>query len=231
MVRWPITSHGAVAPGRHALVVFAHGFAVDASTYTALLDDLARDGLIVAAPELPGETSALPGRPNENDLVREPCDLEFVAASLKREPPRVLAAALAAAPVSFAGHSDGATAAAAAGYSAHRCPGPRASAVVALSSSDVAIARTGHKAPPLLAVTGTDDQVNPWWNTAQLWRDVPSPAWLLTVDAGTHLGTFTTDPALTRIGAIISAFIFSRTIGPHTATEVAGYRRFHLYRR
>jgi predicted dienelactone hydrolase len=73
--------------------------------------------VIVAAPELPGESAALVGSPSESDLANEPCDLEFVADSVEHEPPAGLAGAVARAPLVFAGHSDGATAAAAAGYS------------------------------------------------------------------------------------------------------------------
>jgi len=229
---WRVTPSGALAPGRHALVVFAHGFAVQTATYHLLLNDVTRAGLIVAAPELPGETSASPGVPNEQDLVNEPCDLKFVAASLKLRPPQVLAAALATAPVVFAGHSDGATAAAAAGYSMNACPGPTPAAIVALSSNNVsARAVSEDEAPPLLAVTGTDDKINPAWNTAALWLHVPGRAWLLTVEGGSHLGTFTTDPDRARVDGIVSAFIIANTIDPRAAIRMVASGRLHLYRR
>ena len=80
VIRWPVTPAGDLIPGRLPVVVFAHGYAVQTSTYAALLDDMAAAGMIVAAPELPGESAALLGSPNEADLVNEPCDFEFVAA-------------------------------------------------------------------------------------------------------------------------------------------------------
>jgi len=232
VIRWPVTRTGSLAPGRHPLVVFAHGYAVDVSTYSRLLDDLAAAGIIVAAPEFPGESAALPGPPNESDLVNEPCDLEFVATSLEREPPVGLAGALAHAPLAFAGHSDGATAAASAGYSTNNCRGPKPVAVVALSSDDIVVkADASGSSPALLAATGTDDEVNPVGNTEKLWLHVPRPAWFLTVQGGTHLGTFTTDSDLARVGALIAAFVIAHTVDPSAATHVIGSGRLHLYQR
>jgi predicted dienelactone hydrolase len=232
IVRWPITDAGALSPGRHPLVVFAHGYAVETSTYSALLDDLTAAGTIVAAPEFPGESAALPGTPNESDLVNEPCDLEFVAASLEDRPPAALSGALAHAPLVFAGHSDGATAAAWAGYSTNACAGPTPSVVVALSSDDVRVKGAGQGAlPALLAATGTDDQINPVANTERLWLHVPRPAWLLTVDGGTHLGTFTTDPDRARVDAVIAAFVLAHTVDPSVARRLVVKGRLHFYRR
>jgi Chlorophyllase enzyme len=232
IIRWPVTRAGTPAPGRLPLVVFAHGYAVETRTYSALLDDLAAAGMIVAAPELPGESAALSGPPNESDLVNEPCDLEFVAASLEGEPPLALAGALAHAPLVFAGHSDGATAAATAGYSKLDCTGPKPAAIVALSSNDIRSQDVLRgSSPALLAATGTDDEINPVANTVSLWLHVPRPAWLLTVEGGTHLGTFTTDPDRTRVDAIIAAFILAHTVDLNTATRIIASGRLHLYTR
>lgn len=222
VVRWPSVS-GRLTSGDHPLVVFAHGYAVDAATYSPLLDLLARTGAIVAAPELPGESSALEGTPNESDLVSEPCDLAFVAQSILETPPDSLRGLMANTSVVYAGHSDGATAAAAAGYQALPCPGPRASAVVALSAQDIEITASP-PLPVLLAVTGTADEVNPEQNTRRLFAHVPSPAWLLTVDGGSHLATFTDDPDLSGIVEVIGRFVRDRGIAATPATEVRSGR-------
>ncbi len=232
---WPTTRRGPLAPGRHPLVVFAHGYATSAATYAGLLGDLVAAGFVVGAPELPGESSALPGPPIEADLVNEPCDLEFVAASIEHDAPNAIAAAVVGAPVVFAGHSDGATAAAAAAYMS-RCAGPPARAVVALSPDDVAMSgayRFGAP-PPLLAATGTADEINPLAHTLALWNHVPASAWLLTVDGGSHLGTFTTDPDRGRVDAIIVDFVLAEvehdpTAAARLASASAG--RLHIRRR
>ena len=232
IIRWPITRRGVLAPGRHPLLVFAHGYAVETSTYSGLLDDLAAAGVIVAAPELPGESTALAGPPNESDLANEPCDLEFVADSVEHDPPAGLAAALARAPLVFAGHSDGATAAAAAGYSLTNCPGPKPVVVVALSSDDVVVKDAVRGSlPTLLAVTGTADEINPISHTETLWLHVPTPAWLLTVQGGTHLGTFTTDPDRPRVDAVIAAFVLAHTVDPRATADPFVNGRLHLQER
>jgi alpha-beta hydrolase superfamily lysophospholipase len=206
---WPVSANGLVAPGQLPLIVFAHGYDVQAATYSVMLDDLTRAGLIVAAPEFPGESTAYPGPAVESDLVNEPCDMEFVAASLEDHPPAALRQALQHAPLIVAGHSDGATAAAWAGYAA-TCSTIPIRAVVALSPNDVPMTgafRFGLP-PVLLAMTGTADEVNPIANTLALYEHVPATAWLATVDGGSHLGTFTTDPDLTRIDAMMADFVF-----------------------
>jgi len=234
-VLWPVSANGVLAPGRHPLVVFAHGYATSVATYADLLTDLVAGGLVVAAPELPGESSALPGPPVESDLVNEPCDLEFVAASIERTPPRQIASAINGAPLVLAGHSDGATAAAAAAY-ASQCAGPAPSAVVALSPDDVPMSgayRFGAP-PPLLAATGTADQINPIAHTLALWQHVPTAAWLLTVDGGSHLGTFTTDPDRRLVDAVIVDFVLAEVEHDATATarlSADARGRLHLRRR
>lgn len=211
VVRWPVMSTGDPIVERLPLVVFAHGFRVSVDTYRDLLDAVAASGMVVAAAELPGESSALEGTPNESDLSNEPCDLEAVAASLTGAPPPALAGHLADAPVVFMGHSDGATAAAAAGFEVHSCRGPRAVAVVALSSNDIAITVPTPQ-PALLAITGTIDEVNPAPNTERLWSHVAGSAWLLTVDGGTHLGLFTSDAIRPEIEAVIVTFVRTHTV-------------------
>jgi hypothetical protein len=209
VLRWPVSRNGRVARVPLPLIVFAHGYNVSTATYTAMLDDLTRDGFVVAAPEFPGESTAYPGPPVESDLVNEPCDLEFVAASLEQNPPEPLRGVLEVAPMIVVGHSDGATAAAFVGY-ASTCSRVPVRAVVALSPDDVPMTgafRFG-KPPALLAMTGTADAVNPVAHTLALYRDVPGPAWLVTIDGGTHLGTFTTDPDRPRIDRMIAAFVF-----------------------
>jgi alpha-beta hydrolase superfamily lysophospholipase len=211
-VLWPITPDGHLAPGPHPLMIFAHGYATSVSTYTVMLEDLAAAGIIIAAPELPGESSALPGTPLQADLINEPCDLEFIAASIKRAPPAALAHAITSAPLILAGHSDGATAAATAAY-ASPCPGVSIDAVVAIAPDDVPISTTGTLAAhvPLLAIAGTADSITPDSHTTALWAHVPAPAWLLTIDGSTHFETVTTDPERRRIAAVIADFVFAKT--------------------
>jgi hypothetical protein len=205
---WPVTSSGTVAPGSLPLFVFAHGYKVQAATYAALLDGIARAGVVVAAPDFPGESTAYPGLVNESDLTQEPCDIEFVATQLERHPPSALRNTLPGAPLIVGGHSDGATAAAFAGY-ASSCSTTPSRGVVAMSPNDVPMSaayRFGTP-PPLLAMSGAADEINPLPNTLALYHQVPGPAWLVTVDGGRHLATFTTDPDLARLEACVVDFV------------------------
>jgi Chlorophyllase enzyme len=228
-LRWPVSRDGHIAPGKLPLIVFAHGYELSAATYSAMLDDLTRAGIVVAAFEAPGESAALSGPAVEWDLVNEPCDMDFVAASLERGGPQALRAALANAPLIVAGHSDGATAAAGAAYDS-TCSKMPIRAVVALSPDDVPMTdafRFG-RPPPLLAMTGSDDEVNPVAHTLALYEHVPASAWLATIIGGRHLATFTTDPDLHRIDAMIADFVFMITDGDIAAraqfTREAGGR-------
>jgi pimeloyl-ACP methyl ester carboxylesterase len=234
-LRWPVADDGKVAPGRLPLVVFAHGYRVSASTYSALLDILTRSGIIVAAPEFPGESATYPGPAVESDLANEPCDMEFVAASLERDPPSMLRRALQSSPLVVAGHSDGATAAAGAGY-ASSCSSVPIRGVVALSANDVpmTVASRFGAPPPLLAMSGMNDEVNPVVHTQSLYEHVPGPAWFVTIDGGDHLGTFTNDPDLTRIGGTIADFTLMVAQGDAAAQmrlATAAGGRIHLQSR
>jgi hypothetical protein len=233
-LRWPVSPNGQVAPGRLPLIVFAHGYDVSAATYSVMLDDLTRVGVIVAAPEFPGESTAYPGPAVESDLVNEPCDMEFVAASLEHHPPAALRLTLPDAALLVAGHSDGATAAAWAGY-ASTCSTVPIRAVVALSSDDVPMTgafRFG-TSPALLAMSGTDDEINPLAHTLALYEHVAPPAWLVTIDGGHHLDTFTTDPDRARVDTMIATFSFMVADGVVStgplAAETGG--RIHLQAR
>jgi Chlorophyllase enzyme len=235
ILRWPVSQNGQVAPGRLPLIVFAHGYNVSAATYSVMLDALTNAGIVVAAPEFPGESTAYPGSAIESDLVNEPCDMEFVAASLEHNPLAALRRALQNAPVTVVGHSDGATAAAAASY-ASSCSSVPIRAVVALSADDVPMngAFRFGKPPALLAMTGTADEINPVAHTVALYRHVPRPAWLVTIDGGTHLGTFTTDADLPQIDGMIADFVFMVANGETTAgaqLEHAAGGRVHLQSR
>ena len=161
--------------------------------------------------------------------------MEFVATSLERHPPAALRLALQDAPLIVAGHSNGATAAAWAGYTS-TCSTTPICAVVALSPDDVPMTgafRFGTP-PVLLAMTGTADEINPVSHTLALYRHVPTPAWLVTVDRGSHLGTFTTDPDLPRIDGIIADFVFmvaDRNASSRARLEQAAGGRIHLQSR
>ena len=192
--------------GPWPLVVFGHGYRVSAATYATMLDGIAEAGFVVAAPEFPGSSSILPGRPDERDLQDEPCDLRFVAGQVQASADDAasgLAGKVAAGAVGLAGQSDGATAAAY-GALASTCAGPSIGAVVAFSAQPSPI-RTGLDPadyPALLAVTGSVDEVNPPARTRALFDQFSQRAWLLTVAGEGHLTPSTDSPHLPTIIAV-----------------------------
>jgi dienelactone hydrolase len=196
----------AAGRGSWPLVVFGHGFGVSASTYYDLLATLASAGFVVAAPDFPGSSSALPGRADEQDIRQEPCDLLYVAGQLESASlagQGIRAGAVRRGAVALGGQSDGATSAAFAALTdpAGTCGGPAVAAVVAFSARPVTV-RPGADAT-VLAVTGTADPVNPPANTRALFSAAPAPAYLLTTAGDGHLAPSTTSPHRAAIDAVV----------------------------
>ncbi len=205
--------------GPWPLLVFGPGFDASVVRYLPLLDDLARAGFVVAAPEFPGASSASAGTPDERDLTQEPCDLLFVAGRVQAASALggALAGAVRPGPVALAGHSDGATAAAfaALSLSAGTCGGPAVAAVVAYSARPVPI-RAGASAS-VFAVTGSADVTNPPSQTRALFAEAPIPSYLLTSIGDDHAGPPTTSPRRDAIAAAVVAFLDSVLLGDTAA--------------
>ena len=71
-----------VATGPFPLIVFAHGYAIDAKAYAPLLEDLTSGGFVVAAPDFPGTSTAYPGGAIRSDSLQQPADISFVITQL-----------------------------------------------------------------------------------------------------------------------------------------------------
>jgi len=191
--------------GPWPLVVFGHGFDARVSTYAVLLGTLSRAGFVVAAPELPGSSSALAGTPDERDLDQQPCDLLYVAGEVERDP--ALAGVVARGPVVLAGQSDGATAAAFGALTepAGACGGPAVAGVVAFSVDPVPV-RAGATAS-VLAITGTADEVNPVAHTVALYAAAPRRAFLLLSAGDGHLAPSTDSPHARAIATVVVDYL------------------------
>ena len=127
-IQYPAAS-GAASPCRRSrragatrtgpLVLFAHGLALRGPTYPRFLHDLAAAGFVVADPEFPLSSGALPG-PARSDPVDQAADLAFVADQLLDPPaPRAAAHGDVPRPLVVIGHSDGGITAA--GFAANSC--------------------------------------------------------------------------------------------------------------
>jgi fermentation-respiration switch protein FrsA (DUF1100 family) len=186
-LRYP-TRGGAPFP----LVVFAHGFAVTPQIYARLLDTWALAGYVVAAPVFPVENADAPGGPDENDLLNEPGDMSFVVSRLTG-PASPVPGLIDPRKIAFAGQSDGAEAALSAAYD-RRFLDRRVDAAMILSGAALhGFVRPAPGAPPLLAVQGTNDPINPPRETTDYYRLMRRPKFLLWLLGATHLPPYTTD--------------------------------------
>ena len=182
-VRYPVSVSGPLP-----LVVFGHGFATTPGRYARLLDAWARAGYVVAAPLFPLENEYAPGGPDENDIVNQPGDMSFVITRLLAGPLRTR---IDAAKIAVAGQSDGAETAYATAFETHYRD-PRVRAAVVLSGAELP-GGSVTAGPPLLAVQGTRDAVNPPKYSYQLYRDTGRPKFLLRLIGAGHLPPYTTN--------------------------------------
>lgn len=215
-VRYPA---GASAP--LPLIVFAHGFALTPVAYVRLLDAWARAGYVVAAPTFPVEGENAPGGPSESDLVNEPGDLRFVISQLTG-PASPFRGLIDPQEIAVAGQSDGAEAALSAAYDP-RYRDPRIDAAVILSGAALpGFTRAPLGSPPLLAVQGTSDPINPPGATAAYFRLMRRPKFLLWLLGATHLPPYTTanrwSPVVDRVTlAFLDRYLRGGGLGPQIA--------------
>lgn len=214
VVRYPEVTGGTAADRarRFPLVVFAHGYALGPRDYRPLLLAWARAGFVVAAPVLPGESAGAPGGPNRADLPNEPGDLRFVLGRLTG--PSSLAARIDPSRVAVAGHSDGGDAALAVAYDA-RYRSRRVGAAVILAGADlpgIGPFRFPRPGPPLLAVQGTADTVNPPAATDAYYDRARVPRFRLTLLGAGHYDPYMSQRPQVRIVARTSIAFLRRSL-------------------
>ena len=181
--------------GPWPLLVFGHGFASTPSMYALLLRAWAAAGYLVAAPIFPLANTHAAGGPDEADIVNQPADMSFVITQLLRAnatPGSPIGGLIDPSEIAVAGQSDGAMTAFATAYE-RRWQDRRIRAALILSGAELGGTRQplASAAPPLLAVQGTDDQVNKPVNTLLLFRAVRAPKSLLLLHGSGHLFPYT----------------------------------------
>jgi dienelactone hydrolase len=197
--------------GPWPLVVFGHGFATTPFRYRRLLQAWAAAGYLVAAPLFPLENSNAPGGPDENDIVNQPRDMSFVITRLlaaRASPESPLHGLVDGARIAVTGQSDGAETAFATAYE-RPWHDRRVRAAVVLSGAELGgHARLISHAPPLLAVQGTADRINPPIYTLDLFHAVGRPKFLLLLRHSGHLGPYTVaGPRLAAVERVSIAFL------------------------
>jgi alpha-beta hydrolase superfamily lysophospholipase len=229
-IRYPVaglpqsteTSSTPSLPGSLPVIVFAHGFALADFTYPRLLHDLASEGFVVADPEFPLSSAALPGPAAQGDEVEQARDLAFVVDRLldpatRRTPLRRLRLN---APVAVAGHSDGGITAI--GLAANACcADARVGAAVILSG---ALGRFpgswfSTTSPPVLLLHGDADEVNPLASSIGIYDVARPPKLFAVVHGGNHIGAFEDDARRPAVVHLIAEFL--RTYLLHDADAEA----------
>lgn len=173
-------------PGRHPLVVFAHGFQVGPAPYVTLLEAWAAHGYVVAAPEFPLTDSAIAGANlDEGDIDNQPADLRFVTDRLV-DPSSPVSSRIDPARVAVTGHSDGSESALAASLNPAPSGEPAYRALIAMSVEQLPdVAHTDN--PPMLVTQGDQDTINPPSYGYQVYTEGSSPKYLLVLKGGGHL--------------------------------------------
>ena len=197
-------------PGSFPVVVFAHGFALADFTYPRLLHDLASEGFVVADPEFPLSSAALPGPAVQGDEVEQARDLSFVVDRLldPATRPAPLAGLTLRAPVAVAGHSDGGITAI--GLAANTCcADPRVRAAVILSGALGQFPGSWFTAasPPVLLVHGDADEVNPLASSTAIYDVAGSPKLFVVVHGGSHIGAFEDDARRPAVAHLVADFL------------------------
>jgi len=177
--------------GPFPLVVFGHGFGASPDVYTGLLRSWAAAGYVVAAPRFPLTNSATVGGVDAGDFQNQPGDVSFVITSMlqaSEDDTGPLAGLVDPHGIGVAGHSLGGITTL--GIAAHTCcRDARVKAAVVLSGDPLSFP-TGKfdfaKAPPILLVHGTADDLIAYDASVEVFNRAESPKGLVTITDGDH---------------------------------------------
>jgi len=209
VVRFP-ADRGA---GPFPLVVFAHGYATETAAYGPLLDGIAANGFVVAAPEFPFTSTAYGDDVGGRDVEAQVDDVRHVITAVRdgahaRGNP--LDGLVDDRRVGVIGHSDGGVTAGAIAF-ASQVRDARVGAAVLLSGAggDFGGAWFPAGSPALLAIHGDADGVNPFGASQTIYSSDRSdaPRYLVAVPGGGHNDAFLGTRSRDEVIALVSDFL------------------------
>ncbi|HEY7947221.1 MAG TPA: neocarzinostatin apoprotein domain-containing protein [Acidimicrobiales bacterium] len=179
------------AGGPYPLIVFAHGFGGDVTSYLPLLEKWAGAGFVVVAPLFPLTNSNTPGGADLSDYVHQPGDMSYVVTQVLHQSSAsigVLSGLIDPSEIGAAGHSLGGVTTL--GLVANSCcRDSRIKAAVVMSGDPINFP-TGKvenaSAPPILLVHGDADPTVPYVSSVDVFNAASTPKGLLTVKGGDH---------------------------------------------
>jgi fermentation-respiration switch protein FrsA (DUF1100 family) len=185
--------------GPFPLIVFAHGLGGTPQDYIKVLTAWASAGFVVAAPLFPLSNANVKGGPDAGDVVNQPQDMSYVIDAVLYDsllPSGVLSGLVDSKEIGAAGHSNGAVTIL--GLVANTCCfDARVKAAIVMAGTTEGFP-PGHydfsKAPPLLLVHGTADQLIPYRSAPLIYNQARGPKGLLTLQGGSHEAAGGGDP-------------------------------------
>ncbi len=193
--------------GPFPLVVFSPGYQIDPAAYGPLTSAWAAHGYVVAEPTYP---DTAPGAPQiEYDMVNHPSELAQVIDTLTGGSTSV-SPLIDPEEIGLAGQSDGGDVSLAA-VANPCCLIPHIKAAVILSGAEITLFHgtyfsTGN--PPLLAVQGDQDTINPPGCSQQLYDGAAPPRYYLDLQGDTNLSAYTeAGPQLDAVENVTVAFL------------------------
>ncbi len=197
---------------RMPLVVFSPGYQIDPSVYVPLLQAWASAGYVVAEAVYP---DTAPGSPQiEYDMINHPGELSQVISTLLGDSSSgsvPFAGRIDSNEIAVAGQSDGGDVSLAA-VANTCCTDHRIKAAVILSGAEAQLFPgtyyTGTGNPPILAIQGDADTINPPGCSAQLYDGAAPPRYYLDLPGATHLSAYTgSGPQFGAVTEVSTAFL------------------------
>jgi predicted dienelactone hydrolase len=192
----------------YPLIVFGHGYTGVRRQSVSYTAHLASHGYIVISPDYPLSNGLAPGGPRAGDVLNQPGDVSFLIDSFlgfADEPGNTFEGAIDETAIGLTGHSLGGLTTILATFGPLADPRVKAALPLAPVSCLVGSETYEGSDTPLLAVSGSDDQVVAFESARQAYDAANPPKYLLTLVGGNHMRFADADMGDPSPGALASS--------------------------